>query len=154
MTIATIPVLTAFTLLFVSSLLPVGAQQATPAASVPGPQFTMMSSGFGDGGDLPVKYSCDGKPNPVNPALQWSNVPKGTVTLALVFHDPDAATAKGMWDITHWVMWNIPASLTQLPEGVPAGPPMPDGTTQGKNILGTNGYRGPCPSGQSAPLYV
>jgi len=48
-------------------------------------------------------------------------------------------------DVTHWMIWNMPATLTQLSEAIPANPAMPDGTIQGKNIRGANGYLGPCP---------
>ena len=94
---------------------------------------------------LPVKYTCAAKPSFVSPALQWSNVPKGTASFTLIFHDPDAQPGKGISDVTHWIVWNIPATATQLPEGVAASPKMDDGTIQGKNIGGVNGYQGPCP---------
>lgn len=135
----------ALALLLAAGSLPAAAQQGSPAATPPGPPFTMMSSAFSDGGELPVKYSCDGKLTPVSPSLQWSNIPAGTASLALIFHDPDAVAANSVWDVTHWIMWNIPATLTQLPEGVAVSSQMPDGTIQGKNIAGANGYRGPCP---------
>ncbi|MGH9614752.1 MAG: YbhB/YbcL family Raf kinase inhibitor-like protein [Bryobacteraceae bacterium] len=135
----------ALALLLAAGLLPAAAQQAPPAAAPPGPQFTMSSPAYPDGGEIPVKYSCSAKPAAVTPALEWMNVPKGAASLTLIFHDPDAHPAKGMWDVTHWIVWNIPATSTGLPEDVPAGPKMADGATQGKNIRGVNGYQGPCP---------
>lgn len=145
MRITAVQSLKALALLLAAGLLPVAAQQGAPPAAPPAPQFMLMSSAFSDGGDIPVKYSCAAKPSAVSPSLQWSNIPKGAVTLTLIFHDPDAHPGKGTSDVTHWIMWNIPSTLTQLPEGVPANPQMPDGTTQGKNIRGVNGYQGPCP---------
>jgi Raf kinase inhibitor-like YbhB/YbcL family protein len=124
-------------------LLPAAAQQ--PPAAPATPPLMMTSSAFRDGGEIPVKYSCAAKPAAVSIPLQWSNVPKGTVTFTLIFHDPDANPQKGSMDVTHWIVWNMPATLTQLPEGIPANPSMPDGTVQGKNIRGVNGYQGPCP---------
>jgi len=59
-------------------------------------------------------------------------------------HDPDAPTGSGWW---HWVVYNIPASVTSLPAG--AGDPkkslMPAGALQGRTDFGTPGYGGPCP---------
>ncbi len=50
-----------------------------------------------------------------------------------------------MSDVTHWIVWNIPATATSLLENVPAAPKMDNGAIQGKNIRGVNGYQGPCP---------
>ncbi len=127
------------------AMLPAAAQQAAPPAAPPQPQFLLSSTGFTDGADIPVKYSCAAKPNFVSPALQWTNVPKGAASFTLIFHDPDAHPQKAMSDVTHWIVWNIPATATGLPEGVVAGPKMDNGAIQGKNIRGVNGYQGPCP---------
>jgi Raf kinase inhibitor-like YbhB/YbcL family protein len=135
----------ALALLMVAGLLPVAAQQGAPPAAPPGPQFLMSSPAYSDGGEIPVKYSCSAKPSAVSPALEWTNVPKGATSFTLIFHDPDAHPGKGMSDVTHWIVWNIPATVTQLPEGVAASPKMDDGAIQGKNIRGVNGYQGPCP---------
>ncbi|MBZ5662495.1 MAG: YbhB/YbcL family Raf kinase inhibitor-like protein [Acidobacteriia bacterium] len=135
----------ALALLAAAGILPAAAQQAAPPAAPPGPQFLLSSPGYADGADIPVKYSCSATPAAVSPALQWSNIPKGAASLTLIFHDPDAHPAKGMSDVTHWIVWNIPATATQLPENVPAGPKMDDGAIQGKNVRGVNGYQGPCP---------
>jgi len=137
--------LSIFAFLVAASSLPAAAQQGAPPPAPAGPPFTMMSSAFADGGEIPVKYSCAAKPNAVTPALQWTNVPKGAVSYTLIFHDPDAQPQKGVMDVTHWIVWDMPATLTQLPEGIEANPKLPDGTVQGKNIRGVNGYQGPCP---------
>lgn len=135
----------ALALLLAAGLLPAAAQQAAPPAAPAGPQFLMSSPSYSDGGEIPVKFSCSATPAAVSPSLQWTNVPKGAASFTLIFHDPDAHPAKGMSDVTHWIVWNIPATATQLPEGVAAGPKMEDGAIQGKNIRGVNGYQGPCP---------
>jgi len=139
-----VQILNSLALLLAAGLLLVAAQQGSPAAAPPGAQFTLMTSAYSDGANIPVKYSCDGKPNAVSPALQWSNPPSGAVSFTLILHDADAHAAKSMWDVTHWIVWNIPGSVSQLPEGVAAAPQMPDGTTQGVNVRGVNGYQGPC----------
>ncbi len=122
------------------------AQQANPpAATPPAPQMKLMISPFSDGGDIPVKYTCAAKPAGVSPAIQWTGAPQGTASFTLIMHDPDAHPNKGMSDVTHWILWNIPGTATQLPEAVAANTKLEDGTVQGKNIAGANAYRPPCP---------
>src|SRR5690606_3797931 len=72
-------------------------------------------------------------------ALSWSHLPEGTQSLALFCHDPDAPLASpGSYGFVHWVLYNIPASVAELPEGV-------QGYTSGKNDFGTTRYGGPMP---------
>jgi Raf kinase inhibitor-like YbhB/YbcL family protein len=99
----------------------------------------LTSPAFQPGSPLPVAYSCRGRD--VSPALNWGESPAGTKSLALIMDDPDAPM--GTW--VHWVIYNIPASARGLPEAVPAGPQLKDGSLQGKNSGGQNGYNGPCP---------
>ena len=66
------------------------------------------------------------------------------MSFALIFHDTDAAPGKGAMDVTHWILWNIPASATGVPASVPPDA-APGGIEQGKNIRGANGYQPPCP---------
>src|SRR5215831_2588656 len=119
------------------------AQQrgGAPAA----PPMTMTVAGFADGGQIPVKYSQAAPGVAVgeglSPAISWSNVPAGTQSFVLNMHDMDVARNKTTDDQAHWVVWNIPATATGLPEGVPKGPQLPDGSFQ---ISATGPvYRGP-----------
>ena len=68
-------------------------------------------------------------------------MPEGTVSFVLLFHDVDAAAGNGTDDVLHWLLWNIPGTATGLPEGVPQGDQLPDGTRQ----ISVSGpyYRGP-----------
>ena len=101
--------------------------------------MTVTSSAWPDGGQVPVKHTQAGEE--VSPPLSWSNVPAGVVTFVLVVHDLDAASGGGTGDLLHWMLWNIPATVTALPEGVPAASQLPDGTRQ---ISATGpSYRGP-----------
>ena len=95
----------------------------------------LTSPAFQNGGDIPVRYTCDGKN--ISPPLEWS-VPNFTGSLALIMDDPDAPV--GTWD--HWIIFNLPATLTSLPEGVKNFPP---GTKFGKNSWDKTEYGGPCP---------
>ena len=76
-----------------------------------------------------------------SPAITWSNVPAGTQSFVLNMHDMDVARNKTTDDQAHWVVWNIPATATGLPEGVPKGSQLADGSYQ---ISATGPmYRGP-----------
>lgn len=101
--------------------------------------FALHTTAFAEGGAIPKKYSCDGAD--VSPALQWNDAPAGTQSLALIADDPDAPV--GTW--THWLIWNIPAKATALPEDVPKVSESGDGTRQGNNDFKRIGYGGPCP---------
>jgi hypothetical protein len=87
-------------------------------------------------------FGCTGKN--VSPALKWSGAPGGTKGYALTVYDPDAPTGSGWW---HWVVYNIPASATELPEGAGTadGKGLPAGSAQGKTDFGAPGFGGACP---------
>jgi Raf kinase inhibitor-like YbhB/YbcL family protein len=116
-----------------------GQGQAAPPAK---PGLTLTTTAFTDGGLVPTKYT-QNDPNAVSPKLEWTNVPDGTVSFAMIMHDPDVARNKSTEDVLHWLIFNIPGTARELPEGVPANAQMPDGTIQGKNVSGGVGYRGP-----------
>lgn len=105
--------------------------------------FTLSSSAFVHHGEIPSKYTCEGRD--ISPPLSWSGVPRGTKSLALIVDDPDAPdprAPKMTW--VHWVLYNLPPSSNGLPEGVP-GSDLPAGTKEGVNDWKRTGYGGPCP---------
>lgn len=100
--------------------------------------FTLTSPAFTSGGNIPSKYTCDaGAQNP-SPALAWREAPAGTKSFALIMHDPDAPIAGGF---THWVLFDIPASTSGLPEGFQPG----SAGVSGNSGFRRAGYGGPCP---------
>lgn len=101
--------------------------------------LTLKAAAFADHALIPKKYTCEG--TGLSPALQWAGVSLTARSLALIVDDPDAP--KGTW--AHWTIWNIPAYLTSLPEGVPAQEVLENGASQGKNDFDRVGYGGPCP---------
>ena len=121
------------------------------------PPLSLKTSAYSDGGVVPLKYGCDvaqGAPM-INPQLDWTNTPAGTQSFVLIMHDLDANPQKGITDVTHWTVYNIPGSATSIPEGVAVGAPVDGSGMQGKNIRGVNGYQGPCPpKGGPAHHYV
>ena len=120
---------------------PAGQRGGAPAA----PAMTLTVAGFPDGGDIPVKFS-QAAPGVatgegLSPAITWANAPAGTQSFFLNMHDEDVARNKTTDDQAHWVVWNLPASATGLPEGVPKGPKLANGAFQ---ISATGQmYRGP-----------
>lgn len=99
----------------------------------------LTSSAFSEGQPIPAKYTGDGADT--SPPLAWSDCPSNTVRLALICEDPDAPV--GIW--THWVLFNMPAILRKLDQGVPAEETLADGSRQGKNDFKKIGYGGPAP---------
>jgi Raf kinase inhibitor-like YbhB/YbcL family protein len=105
--------------------------------------IALSSPVFSNKGPIPKLYTCQGKD--ISPALTWSGLPTGTKSIALIVDDPDApdpAAPKRVW--VHWVVYNIPPTVTGLPEAVSATA-LPAGTRQGKNDWDRTGYGGPCP---------
>ena len=80
-----------------------------------------------------------------SPQLTWSNAPKDTKSFAVTMYDPDASNGSGWW---HWVVYDIPASVTRLESG--AGK-LPDGAKHGRNDFGTMDFGGACPPPGSKP---
>jgi Raf kinase inhibitor-like YbhB/YbcL family protein len=116
------------------------AAQAQQPAGGPAPRpMTLSTTAFPDGGQIPVKYTQAGEQ--VSPALTWTNSPIGTISFVLHMHDIDVARNKTTDDQAHWVVWNIPGAATGLPEGLPKGETLPDGSRQ----ISASGpvYRGP-----------
>ena len=105
--------------------------------------LTITSPTFSHNGEIPTRHTCDGED--ISPALEWSKLPEGTKSIALIVDDPDApdpAAPKMIW--VHWVLYNIPPSATGLPEGVKPQD-LPSGTKEGFNDWKRTGYGGPCP---------
>lgn len=103
------------------------------------PKLTSLA--FAHGGEIPSKYTCEGQG--ISPPLAWSGIPADAKSLVLIVDDPDApdpVAPKMTW--VHWVLYNIPASVNALPEGVGQ---LPAGTLSGLNDWQRTDYGGPCP---------
>jgi Raf kinase inhibitor-like YbhB/YbcL family protein len=93
----------------------------------------LSSPAFDGHSRMPDKHTSNGED--VAPPLEWTGVPDGTASFAVVLHDPDAPLVDGF---THWVAYNIPGDAAGLPEGG-------GDATQGPNSFGNSGYNGPAP---------
>jgi len=99
----------------------------------------LTSPSFANGGQIDARHTCDGQNQ--SPELQWTHTPEGTRTFALIVDDPDAPSGR----FTHWLLFDIPASVRGLAAG-----------TTGVGISGQNdfqqiGYGGPCPPRKDGP---
>jgi hypothetical protein len=95
--------------------------------------LTVTSPSFDEHGQIPKRFTGDG--DDVSPAIEWSGVPEGTQSFAVVVHDPDAPLVDGF---THWVLYDIPADARSLEEGTHE-------YVSGLNTLGNDAYMGPGP---------
>ena len=108
--------------------------------------MSLTSTAWPDGGQIPAKHAQPG--HDVSPPLAWSGGPDTAASYVLIVHDLDAAVGTGLDDALHWLVWNIPGSTKALPEGVPQGATLPDGSRQ-ISMTGPN-YRGPAAAGSGA----
>ena len=99
--------------------------------------LAVSSTSFADGAEIPAKYT---GAMGVSPQLSWTGAPMTTMSYVLIMHDTDASTDGSVTgDITHWVVWNLPATATSLAEGGP----VPTGAGQ-LSLRGPQ-YMGPAP---------
>src|SRR3954447_20344449 len=112
-----------------------------PFAGLPEvPSFTVTSTTLTDGGDTPTAQMSG----------VWSGAPEGTKSYAVTVYDPDAPTQSGFW---HWAVADIPATVTELPEGAgdDTGSSLPAGAVQLRTDAGTTRFIGAAPPAGHGP---
>ena len=119
---------------------PAGGGQRGAGGQPAPPPMRLTSTSFPDGAQIPVKYTQAGPQ--VSPALTWTNAPPNTQSFVMHMHDMEGSRNRTTEDQLHWLVWNIPSSTTSLPEGVPQGPDLKDGSHQ-TSATGNGVYRGP-----------
>ncbi|MCK2182418.1 YbhB/YbcL family Raf kinase inhibitor-like protein [Halomonas getboli] len=109
-------------------------------------KMQVTSSAFDNLQPIPAKYTGEG--DDVSPPLAWENPPEGTKGYAVICHDPDAPLVEhGHYGFVHWLVYNLPASVTSLEEASARG-------TRGRNNFQRNDYGGPMPpEGHGTHLY-
>lgn len=112
---------------------------ASPTTQTDMMTLQVTSPVFEDGGMIPQQYTCDDAN--ISPPLSWEAVPQETRSLALICDDPDAPGGT----FVHWVVYDLPADLEELPENLPRDKTFPIGGEQGINSTEEMGYMGPCP---------
>ncbi len=126
------------------------------------PQFTMevSSTSVDDDNRLPQGYTCEGQDT--SPQLSWSGAPDGTQSFVLIMEDPasdagldpdESATSEEETEQeallrlrTHWILYSIPADLTELETNAATREVLPNGAKHGINDFDEVKYRGPCPT--------
>jgi Raf kinase inhibitor-like YbhB/YbcL family protein len=108
-------------------------------------KLTVTSDQFKDGGTIPDSavfsdFGCTGGDR--SPQLAWSGAPPATKSFAITIWDPDAPTGVGF---VHWVLFDIPANVTSLPEHAGAKADAGVGAIHGTSDFGIQAYGGPCP---------
>ena len=117
--------------------------QSQQTRSAPKTMLILTSTAFAPNGSIPSKYTCEGAD--MSPPLEWFGLRSDAQTLALIVDDPDAPDpAKPQRVYVHWVVYNIPANITKLPENA-AKAGLPSGAIQGLNDWKKETYGGPCP---------
>jgi Raf kinase inhibitor-like YbhB/YbcL family protein len=135
-----------------SLLIAIPTVRAAEVSAHPG--FRLSSSDLRKNEPIPQRFTfnsfgCTGEN--MSPQLQWSSPPAGTKSLAVIVHDPDAHT--GVGGFTHWIVYNIPASVDALPTGAGTadGKQLPAGSVQPATSFGSPGWGGPCPPAGEKP---
>jgi Raf kinase inhibitor-like YbhB/YbcL family protein len=116
------------------------------------PPLKITIPGYSDGGAIPSTYGCTAGKQGVSPAIQWSGAPDTTQSFAVILHDTDLQM--GPEDVLHWAIFNIPATATGLPEGVPTKDKLDDGSQQLQNIGRSMGFYSPCPPPPTVHHYI
>lgn len=120
--------------------LPIDAPAAidAPAIDAPPAALALTSTTITMGGTIPVAHSCRGAN--VSPPLAWTGGPSAP-GYAVVLTDRSN-------NLVHAIIWDIPGTRTDLPQGVDkvAEPPDVPGAKQPLAYDNqTRGYLGPCP---------
>ena len=115
----------------------------------PVPSFSVQSDDIRDAEPLDRRFAhtSAGGDN-ISPALRWSGFPATTRSFAVTCFDPDAPTGSGFW---HWVLFNLPLSVTELPSGASSSSSLPLGAVEARNDFGPKGYGGAAPPAGDRP---
>lgn len=127
------------TLALILLILPAcgGVEEESMPVATPASTISLSSTAFQDAESIPVKYTCSGQN--ISPPLAWNAPPKSSQSLVFMMLDLDAG------EFTHWILFNLPSVVNELPEATSPQGQLPDSALEGKNSFGKIGYGGPCP---------
>ena len=109
----------------------------------------LTSPVFSHGNAIPKRFTCEGED--VSPEFVWTDAPKETQSFVLILHDPDAPRKNGF---THWLIYNIPPTVSRIAENAPKNASVEGLGFQGRNDSGKVGYMGPCPPSGTHRYFV
>jgi Raf kinase inhibitor-like YbhB/YbcL family protein len=133
-------------LIFAVAATPLACKRSNVPTGLP--DLNLKSSSFTD--TIPNQFvSCEGQPDD-SPELSWQSPPANTQTFALIVTDPDAPIG----NFVHWVVYNLPPDMRELPQAIRKAEQLPNGSRQGTNDFDEIGYDGPCPPGHSTHRYL
>lgn len=133
--------------LVVGAALVVAIALTATRSGAQGQRMTLESVDFADGASIPPQFSCEGVG--MSPELSWSMGPPGTQSFMLLVHDTDMNGG-----LVHWIVYDIPASVTGLPIATISHGPLASGAQQGINGSGSAGWMPPCPPKGSTHRYL
>jgi Raf kinase inhibitor-like YbhB/YbcL family protein len=116
--------------------------------------FALASPTLAEGQTVPEAHVYNGYGHHgknLSPELSWTGVPAGTRSFAVTMFDPDAPRRGGWW---HWLVIDIPANVTHLPEGAKPGRGLPPDAIQIVNDFGVGDYGGPAPPPGKPHRYI
>ena len=126
---------------------PYGPYDFVPAIA----EFSVTSESVGNGERLArehVSGILGAGGSDISPQLSWSGFPEETRSFTVAMFDPDAPTASGFW---HWVVANLPVSVTDLPAGAGDGRDLPGGAVTLPNDANYRRYLGPATPPDNGP---
>ena len=126
-------------IIFLTGILAAGQADTQSTTNGAAMKIHINSTAFTEGQPIPSRHAYDQQD--ISPDLQWSGVPSTAKSLALICDDPDAPV--GNW--VHWVLYDLPPSMTGIPEDLPKSQTLDSGAKQGFNDYKKIGYGGPCP---------
>lgn len=104
----------------------------------------VTSDAFEEGGDIPAAFTCEGESK--SPPLQWSTSLAGVKSWALLATDDDLPTARfRLFQIVHWVLYDIPRDVAGLASGITDEELSKIGIQVGLNWSREPRYYPPCP---------
>lgn len=108
----------------------------------------LWSDAIDEKGFIESRYTCDIDNS--SPELRWAEANEQARGFVILMDDLDTPQVP----FSHWVVYNIPQTVSHLPTGIPPQDMLPNGIRQGLNGFGKLGYYGPCPAYRSLHRYI
>ena len=112
-------------------------------------RLLVTSSAFASGGELSDRYTQNGEN--MSPPIAWTKGPQGTQSYVLLAEDAGVNRPEPVF---HWVVYDIPSTMTGVFGNQPTDATLSSGAMQGLNVRKASGFLGPKPpAGQTHPYH-